>query len=50
VLVRHNVAEEVQEFYERYPYPPPADNLERYRRVWDDQARRRAGAASRGDD
>jgi SAM-dependent methyltransferase len=36
------VAEEVQEFYERYPYPPPADNLERYRRVWDDQQRRRA--------
>jgi len=40
--VGHDVAEEVQRFYERYPYPPPADNLERYQRVWDDEQRRRA--------
>jgi SAM-dependent methyltransferase len=39
---RRDVAEEVQEFYERYPYPAPADNLETYRRLRQDQARRRA--------
>jgi len=33
---------EVRDFYERYPYPPPADNLEKYRRLWQDQQRRRA--------
>src|SRR5258708_14577694 len=37
-----DVAEEVQNFYEQYPYPPPADNLDRYRRLWQDQHRRRA--------
>jgi len=40
--MEHDVAEEVQNFYERYPYPPPADNLDRYRRLWQDQHRRRA--------
>jgi SAM-dependent methyltransferase len=40
--VARDVAEEVREFYERYPYPPPADNLERYRRQWQDENRRRA--------
>jgi len=33
---------EVRDFYERYPYPPPADNLEKYRRLWQDPERRRA--------
>ena len=28
------------EFYERHPYPPPVDDLEAYRRVWDDRRRR----------
>jgi len=32
----------VQEFYERYPYPPPTDDLERYRQRWQDPQRRRA--------
>jgi SAM-dependent methyltransferase len=36
------VAEEVRDFYERYPYPPPVDNLENYRRRWQDPRRRRA--------
>jgi SAM-dependent methyltransferase len=36
------VAERVQAFYERYPYPPPVDDLERYRQQWRDPARRRA--------
>ncbi|HEY6487409.1 MAG TPA: methyltransferase [Candidatus Cybelea sp.] len=31
----------VGDFYESHPYPPPADDLEAYRRAWDD-ARRRA--------
>lgn len=36
------VAGEVSAFYERHPYPPPVDDLDRYRRVWDDRQRRRA--------
>lgn len=27
-------------FYERHPYPPPIDDIEPYRRVWDDGRRR----------
>ena len=34
--------EEVQNFYERYPYPRPVDSLESYARLWDDPNRRRA--------
>jgi len=37
-----DVAEEVRDFYDRYPYPPPVDNLEKYRRQWQDPQRRRA--------
>jgi SAM-dependent methyltransferase len=37
-----DIAEQVQDFYDRYPYPPPVDNLEQYRRVWQDQRKRRA--------
>jgi len=37
-----DVAGEVREFYERYPYPPPVDSLEKYRRLWQDGERRRA--------
>ena len=29
-------------FYERHPYPPPVDSLDRYRRLWQDRQRRRA--------
>jgi SAM-dependent methyltransferase len=36
------VAAEVQDFYERYPYPRPIDSLEDYRRRWQDRQRRRA--------
>jgi 2-polyprenyl-3-methyl-5-hydroxy-6-metoxy-1,4-benzoquinol methylase len=32
----------VQDFYERYPYPRPIDSLENYRRLRQDQQRRRA--------
>jgi hypothetical protein len=35
-------AAQVQDFYERYPYPRPIDSLEDYRRLWDDRQRRRA--------
>jgi hypothetical protein len=34
-------AAQVQDFYERYPYPRPIDSLEDYRRLWDDRQRRR---------
>jgi len=36
------VAAEVQDFYERYPYPRPIDSLEKYRRLGQDQQKRRA--------
>jgi len=36
------VAGEVQDFYERYPYPRPVDSLENYRQLWQDDQRRRA--------
>jgi SAM-dependent methyltransferase len=32
----------VQDFYERFPYPPPVDSLDTYRRHWLDPQRRRA--------
>jgi SAM-dependent methyltransferase len=35
------VATEVRDFYERYPYPPPRDNLDSYRHAWQDGQRRR---------
>ena len=34
--------EEVRDFYERYPYPRSVDSLEKYRRLWQDEQRRRA--------
>jgi SAM-dependent methyltransferase len=36
------VTADVQDFYERYPYPPPVDSLDAYRRLWEDRHRRRA--------
>jgi SAM-dependent methyltransferase len=36
------VAVDVQAFYDRYPYPPPIDDLDSYRRRWQDPHRRRA--------
>jgi SAM-dependent methyltransferase len=35
------IAAQVGEFYESHPYPPPLDDVDAYRRSWDD-ARRRA--------
>ncbi len=37
-----DVADNVQDFYERYPYPRPLDSLDRYRSLWQDRQRRRA--------
>ena len=37
-----DVAEEVRDFYDRYPYPPPVESLDTYRLTWRDPARRRA--------
>ncbi len=34
------VTRQVGAFYERHPYPPPVDDLEAYRQIWDDQRRR----------
>jgi SAM-dependent methyltransferase len=37
-----DVAEQVRAFYDHYPYPPPVDNLEKYRRQWQNPQRRRS--------
>jgi 2-polyprenyl-3-methyl-5-hydroxy-6-metoxy-1,4-benzoquinol methylase len=37
-----SVAAEVQEFYERYPYPRPIEDLDAYRLRWQHRSRRRA--------
>lgn len=37
-----DIAEEVRDFYDRYPYPPPVVKLEKYQRLWQDRERRRA--------
>jgi SAM-dependent methyltransferase len=34
------VVQAVSAFYERHPYPPPVDDLDRYRRMWTDERRR----------
>jgi SAM-dependent methyltransferase len=36
------VGSQVRDFYDRYSYPPPIDNLEKYRRRWQELQRRRA--------
>ena len=36
-----DVAREVRAFYERHPYPPPVETLDRYRQSWKDPQRRR---------
>ena len=36
------VAQQVRGFYDRYPYPRPVDSLDKYRRLWQDEQRRRA--------
>ena len=37
-----SVGEEVRAFYERHPYPPPVDSLEKYRGLGQDRQKRRA--------
>jgi len=37
-----SITDEVREFYQRHPYPPPVENLDRYRERWNDTQRRRA--------
>jgi SAM-dependent methyltransferase len=37
-----DVADEVRSFYDRYPYPQPVYNLDKYRDLWQDPQRRRA--------
>ncbi len=34
------VAAQVTDFYENHPYPPPVDDLDAYRKSWDDRRRR----------
>lgn len=38
--MQSEIASQVSEFYERHPYPPPTDDLEAYRKTWDDKRRR----------
>ena len=35
-----SIGARVSAFYESHPYPPPADDLDAYRRAWDDDRRR----------
>jgi SAM-dependent methyltransferase len=37
-----DVAAEVRDFYDRYPYPPPIESLDGYKQLWQDQQRRLA--------
>jgi len=37
-----SILDVVQEFYERHPYPPPVESLEKSRELWSDPVRRRA--------
>jgi SAM-dependent methyltransferase len=37
-----DVAGNVRAFYDRHPYPPPVKELNDYRRLWEDQNKRRA--------
>ena len=37
-----DVSEVVRDFYERYPYPGPVENLDKYKIQWQDQQRKRA--------
>jgi SAM-dependent methyltransferase len=39
--MRSDVPVNVQDFYERYPYPPAVDSLDRYRSLWEDGQLRR---------
>jgi SAM-dependent methyltransferase len=34
------ITRQVSAFYEAHPYPPPADDLQAYRKLWDDKRRR----------
>jgi SAM-dependent methyltransferase len=38
--IAERIAQDVKAFYERHPYPPPVDDLERYRQGWNDDRRR----------
>jgi SAM-dependent methyltransferase len=35
-------SDEVRSFYDRYPYPPPVESLDQYRKSWQDKNKRRA--------
>ncbi len=37
-----DTADEVKDFYERYPYPRPVESLEQYRHLWEDPRKRLA--------
>ena len=37
---RDATASRVRDFYEGHPYPPPVDDIDSYRRAWDDRRRR----------
>ena len=39
--MRSDTAVDVQDFYERYPYPPAVENLDRYQSLWEDGQLRR---------
>ena len=40
--ISRGISGDVQDFYERYPYPRPLDSLNKYQQLWQDRQRRRA--------
>ena len=41
-VVQRHVADEVRDFYDRYPYPRPVESLDHYQKLWTDRSRNRA--------
>lgn len=41
-LPRLDIAPVVKDFYERYPYPPPVESLDKYRALWQDKQKKRS--------
>ena len=41
-LEKLSITNQVRDFYDQHPYPPPVSGLDEYRQVWQDESRRRA--------
>lgn len=41
-LEKLSITNQVRDFYDQHPYPPPVSGLDEYRQIWQDEGRRRA--------